>query len=97
MQKGNLTIKIVKSNNPQTKGMLRTNTSYNSNPTYNNSAYKSGDVIEAELIDNINIINRVINHDNIKIKIATEGKSKRPIISRDTIDYISCFYDVIID
>ena len=94
MKSGNLTVRVVKSNNPQAKGYYRLNGSFDNNPTYNNSVFKSGDVLERELLDNIDLINRVHNHDNINIVIATEGVAKSPVVNTDTINLIEQFYDV---
>jgi hypothetical protein len=94
MKSGTLTIKVSKSNNPRAKGYYRLNGSFNTNPTYGNSVFKSGDVLEPDLLDNIDLINRVHNHDRINVLIATEGVSKSPVIEADTINIIEQYYDV---
>ena len=94
MKSGTLTIRVSKSNNPRAKGYYRLNGSFNTNPTYGNSVFKSGDVLEPDLLDNIDLINRVHNHDNIKIVVATEGVGKSPVIDTDTIDTINQYYSV---
>jgi hypothetical protein len=97
MRSGNLTVKVSKSINPQAKGYYRLNGSFNKRPAYNNAVFKSGDVLEVDLLDNIDLINRVVNHDNLKVLIATEGRAKSPVINADTISIIKQHYEVEVD
>lgn len=94
MRSGTITVKIVRSGNPLAKGYYRLNGGFNNNPTVLNSVHRSGDVIERDILDNIDLINRVYNHDNLRVLVSTEGQAKSPIIDADTIANIEQYYDV---
>lgn len=92
MRYGNLTLKIVRSNNPQTEGYYRINSAFNSKPTYTNSVYRTGDILEPDLLDNIDIINRTIKHDCFNVDVATEGRNQTPVVSAETMQALEYHY-----
>jgi hypothetical protein len=92
MRSGNLTLKIVRSNNPQTRDYYRINSAYNT--TYSNSVHKTGDILEVDLLDNIDIINRIIKHDRFTVTVATEGRNKIPVVNADTMQALDYHYGV---
>jgi hypothetical protein len=82
MRYGNLTIKIVKSSNPQARDMLRINSAYHSRPTSRDKLYFSGDVNECDLRLTISRILLAVKHDQAKIVIA--NFFGRPVVSSET-------------